>query len=147
MLDAPHRATVIRADIPWMFHQGGIDRRNHTSQSRRENSIDGTLLSVQAVSIPPRLTGESVPETLRAGETVSRMVNLSHVVDVRVERVNDDSALFSSEMVQEATSRKAKTELFIRRFAVFTRRSCLYFLINRIDSPLVISDYVFTDWL
>ena len=147
----PDRATVIRGrTYHGCFTQGGIDRRNHTSQSRRENSIGWNLVIGAGQFQYLALTGESVPETLRAGETVlAGMVNLSHVVDVRVERVYDDSALSRVlEMVQEATSRKAKTELFIRRFArVYTPIVFLLALAIALTPSLVVPDYVFSDWL
>lgn len=147
----PDRATVIRGG-----HTMDVSPKEvsigETIQAKVGEKIplDGTLLSVQGSFNTSALTGESVPETLRAGETVlAGMVNLSHVVDVRVERVYDDSALSRVlEMVQEATSRKAKTELFIRRFArVYTPIVFLLALAIALTPSLVVPDYVFADWL
>lgn len=112
--------------------------------------LDGTLLSPRGSFNTSALTGESVPRTIHEGETVlAGMVNLNHVVEVRVEKAYADSSLSRVlEMVQEATSRKAKTELFIRSFArVYTPIVFALALAITVIPFFIVSDYVFADWL
>ncbi|MDD4758386.1 MAG: heavy metal translocating P-type ATPase, partial [Lascolabacillus sp.] len=96
------------------------------------------------------LTGESVPRTIREGEPVlAGMVNLNSVIDLRVEKKYEDSSLARVlEMVQEASSRKSKTELFIRRFArIYTPIVFALALAITFIPSFIVSDYLFSDWL
>lgn len=112
--------------------------------------VDGVLFSDKASFNTVALTGESVPQTKRRGEPVlAGMINLDGVIEIESSRVYKDSALSKIlEMVQEATERKAKTELLMRKFArwytpaVFGLAVVLAFL-----PALLVSDYVFTEWL
>src|SRR3546814_15349954 len=65
------------------------------------------------------LTGESTPATIVKGEKVlAGMINVDKVVEIEVVREFNESSLARIlVLVQEATSRKARTEQFIRRFA------------------------------
>ncbi len=112
--------------------------------------LDGKMLTAKGSFNTSALTGESVPRTIREGEPVlAGMVNLNSVIDLRVEKKYEDSSLARVlEMVQEASSRKSKTELFIRRFArkytpiVFALALAITFI-----PSFIVSDYLFSDWL
>ena len=81
--------------------------------------LDGELINESASFNTAALTGESTPKILTIGETVlAGMLNIDKVITLKVSKNFEDSALSRIlEMVQTATSRKAKTELFIRKFA------------------------------
>lgn len=81
--------------------------------------LDGELLSETASFNTAALTGESKPDTKSKGETVlAGMINLNTVAQVKITTAYTDSKLSKIlEMVQNATSQKAPTELFIRKFA------------------------------
>ena len=81
--------------------------------------LDGELLSETASFNTAALTGESKPDTKAKGETVlAGMINLNTVAQVQVTTAYTDSKLSKIlELVQNATSQKAPTELFIRKFA------------------------------
>ncbi len=81
--------------------------------------LDGTLLSEEVPFNTAALTGESVPRTIHTGEEVlAGMIAGEHSIRLRTTRPYSDSALSRIlEMVEQASSRKARTELFIRRFA------------------------------
>lgn len=112
--------------------------------------LDGTLLSTKGSFNTSALTGESVPRTIREGEPVlAGMVNLNSVADIIVEKKYEDSSLARIlEMVQEASSRKSKTELFIRKFArIYTPIVFALALAITVIPSFFVSDYHFSDWL
>lgn len=112
--------------------------------------LDGKMLTAKGSFNTSALTGESVPRTIREGEPVlAGMVNLNSVIDLRVEKKYEDSSLARVlEMVQEASSRKSKTELFIRRFArIYTPIVFALALAITIIPSFIVSYYLFSDWL
>ena len=112
--------------------------------------LDGKMLSSKGSFNTSALTGESIPRTIREGEPVlAGMVNLNSVIDLRVEKKYEDSSLARVlEMVQEASSRKSKTELFIRKFArIYTPIVFALALAITVIPSFIVSDYLFSDWL
>lgn len=112
--------------------------------------LDGKMLSAQSSFNTSALTGESKPKTLRKGETVlAGMLNLDKVIEIQVEKLYEDSSLSKIlAMVQDATSRKAKTELLIRKFArIYTPIVFFLALAITILPALFVNDYVFQTWL
>ena len=82
-------------------------------------ALDGELISENASFNTAALTGESKPDTKKNGDTVlAGMINLNTVSLVKINSKFQDSKISKIlELVQNATSQKAKTELFIRKFA------------------------------
>lgn len=112
--------------------------------------LDGVLVTDHAAMDASALTGESVPVSLQRGdEILSGMLNVSAVVDIRVTRDFRHSTVTRIlELVQDASQRKAKTELFIRRFArVYTPMVTLFAAMVVILPMLWVDEYVFDDWL
>ena len=113
-------------------------------------SLDGVLLSPEGSFNTSALTGESVPRTIRQGESVlAGMLNLDRVIRIRVEKNYTDSSLARIlEMVQDATSRKAKTEQLITKFArIYTPVVFLMALGITLIPSFFVSDYLFAQWL
>lgn len=112
--------------------------------------LDGELLSDNASFNTAALTGESKPDTKSKGESVlAGMINLNSVAQVRVTALYTDSKLSKIlEMVQEATAKKAPTELFIRKFAKIYTPFVVYSAIAICALPyFFVDDYIFRDWL
>lgn len=112
--------------------------------------LDGKMVSQQSSFNTSALTGESKPKTLREGETVlAGMLNLDKVIEIQVEKTYEDSSLSRIlAMVQDATSRKAKTELFIRKFARIYTPIVFFLALAIIIFPyFIVADYVFDTWL
>lgn len=112
--------------------------------------LDGDLHKSESSFNTSALTGESKPKRIREGEEVlAGMVNLDHVIELKVTRLYSDSSLAKIlDMVQNATSRKAKTELLIRRFArIYTPLVFFLALSLTIIPYFVVEDYHFADWL
>lgn len=112
--------------------------------------LDGELLSESASFNTAALTGESTPRTILKGEMVlAGMLNLDQVVTLKVSKKFADSALSRIlEMVQSATSRKAKTELFIRKFAKIYTPIVFFLAVALVILPyFIVADYQFQTWL
>ena len=112
--------------------------------------LDGTLLSQKAIVDNAAITGESKPLTLETGEQVlAGSINLSEVIEIKVTKVFKDSSISRIlELVQNATAKKAKTELLIRRLAKIYTPIVVYIAIAICVLPYFFAtDYVFSDWL
>ena len=112
--------------------------------------LDGELISEKASFNTAALTGESKPDTKTKGNIVlAGMINLNSVCQVKVTVAYTDSKLSKIlQMVQEATSKKAPTELFIRKFAkIYTPIVVLLAIAICLLPMLFVDNYVFTDWL
>lgn len=81
--------------------------------------LDGILLSEASTFNTAALTGESIPQLIeKNSEVLAGMISSDSVVHVKVTRPSTDSAISRIlDMVQQATERKAPSELFIRKFA------------------------------
>jgi Cd2+/Zn2+-exporting ATPase len=112
--------------------------------------LDGVLLSEKAALNTAALTGESKPQNALRGEKVmAGSINLDGVIELKVEKLfNDSSIARILDLVQNATSRKSKTELLIRRLAKIYTPIVVYLAIAICVLPyFFVTDYVFTDWL
>lgn len=112
--------------------------------------LDGELLSDTASFNTAALTGESKPDTKVKGETVlAGMINGNTIALVKVTTAYKDSKLSKIlEMVQNATTKKAPAELFIRKFAKIYTPIVVYLAIAICLLPMLfVTDYVFADWL
>ena len=112
--------------------------------------LDGILISEKAALNTAALTGESKPQNVQKSEKImAGSINLDGVIEVKVEKLfNDSSIARILELVQNATSRKSKTELLIRRLAKIYTPIVVYLAIAICIIPyFVVSDYQFSDWL
>lgn len=88
-------------------------------KSGEKLALDGVLISDVASFNTSALTGESKPDTKREGETVlAGMINLDSLANIKVTTNYKDSKLSKIlQLMDEAVSKKAPTEKFIRKFA------------------------------
>jgi Cd2+/Zn2+-exporting ATPase len=113
-------------------------------------ALDGELISESASFNTAALTGESKPDTKRKGEAVlAGMINLTSVSQVLIQKEYKDSKLSKIlELVQNATSQKAPTELFIRKFAkVYTPIVVVLAIAICLLPYFFVQQYEFRDWL
>ncbi|WP_432670761.1 heavy metal translocating P-type ATPase [Flavobacterium sp. SM2513] len=113
-------------------------------------ALDGILLSEKSTFNTSALTGESVPDSKVKTETVlAGMINLNSVSHIEVTTKFSDSKLSKIlMMVQDATSRKAPTELFITKFAkIYTPIVVALAVLITVVPVLFVENYVFSDWL
>lgn len=112
--------------------------------------LDGILLSEKASLNTSALTGESKPSSIQKSEEVlAGMLNLDQVIEIETTKLFENSSIVRIlQMVQDASSRKAKTELFIRRFAkIYTPAVFLLALLVTLVPYLFVENYIFKDWL
>lgn len=112
--------------------------------------LDGKLLSHKASLNTAAITGESKPDSLQAGENVyAGSINLDAVIEIETTKTFDNSSIARIlHLVQDATARKSKTELFIRKFARVYTPIVVFLAIGLTFLPyFFVSEYVFQDWL
>ncbi len=107
--------------------------------------LDGIIVSGGTFADSSALTGESVPvQYFEGDEILSGVINSGSVIRIRVTKPYSESTVSRIlELVENASSRKAKTEKFISRFArIYTPSVCLlafafvavsYFFLNVTD--------------
>lgn len=113
-------------------------------------ALDGELISESASFNTAALTGESKPDTKKKGDIVlAGMINLNSVSHVKISTEYQDSKLSKIlELVQNATSQKAPTELFIRKFAkVYTPIVVFLAIAITLLPYFFVENYVFKSWL
>ncbi len=113
--------------------------------------IDGVVVEGESTLDTAALTGESRPRTIRPGdEALSGCVSMTGVVRIRTTRAFEEStASRVLDMVENASSRKSRSEAFITRFArVYTPAVCLCALALALLGPLVrLALGMSPDWL
>ena len=103
-------------------------------------SIDGVIEKGESTLDTAALTGESVPRDAAPGdEVISGCINLTGVLRIRTTREFGESTVSKIlELVENASSRKSRSENFISRFArVYTPAVCFSALALALLPPLV----------
>lgn len=112
--------------------------------------LDGVVLEGSSMVDTTALTGESVPRAVNPGMNVlSGCINLNGVILLEVSKDFSESTVVKIlDMVENATSKKSKSEKFITRFArYYTPIVVIIAVLLAVVPPLLISGEVFGDWL
>ena len=102
--------------------------------------IDGAIVEGSTTLDTAALTGESVPRDSKCGdEALSGCINLSGVIKIKTSREFGESTVSKIlDLVENASSKKSKSEAFITRFArVYTPAVCAGALALAIIPPVV----------
>lgn len=146
----PDAVTVVRNGKPEVIHPSDVELGESIQIKPGEKvALDGLLISDKASFNTAALTGESRPDTIYKGEDVlAGMVNLNTSAEVKVKALFKDSKLSRIlEMVQDATSRKSQTQLFISRFARVYTPIVFFLAVALVIIPFFfVQDYVFQEW-
>ncbi len=147
----PDRVDVIRDGRVSTVSPATVIMGEHIQVKPGERvALDGILRSETATFNTAALTGESIPASKNAGGTVlAGMINLNQLAIIEVVAAFKDSKLSKIlEMVQDATARKSRTQLFISRFAkVYTPIVFVLALLVVALPYFLVDDYAFRDWL
>ena len=101
--------------------------------------LDGVIVEGAASLNTSALTGESLPRDVKAGdEIISGCIDLSGVLKIRTTKAFGESTVSKIlDLVENASSRKSKSEAFISRFAkIYTPAVCIAALALAILVPL-----------
>ena len=101
--------------------------------------IDGVVEEGTSSLDTSALTGESVPRDIKAGDKVqSGCINMSGILKIRTEKeFGESTASKILELVENASSKKSRSENFISKFArVYTPTVCILALLLAIAVPL-----------
>ena len=116
--------------------------------------LDGVIVEGSASLNTSALTGESMPRDVRAGdEIISGCIDMSGVLKIRTTKAFGESTVSKIlDLVENASSRKSRSEAFISRFAkVYTPAVCIAALALAILAPVgrMIAglDANWTDWI
>ena len=112
--------------------------------------LDGIILVGRSAMDTSALTGESLPREVEVGSQVlSGSINQTGVIEIKVSKVFAESTVSKIlELVQNASSRKAKAENFISKFArVYTPIVVVTAALIAIIPPLLISGATFEDYI
>lgn len=103
--------------------------------------LDGIIIDGSTSLDTKALTGESMPVEVEAGQAVvSGSININGVIQVKTTKLFDDSTVAKIlELVENASSRKARAEAFITRFArVYTPIVVGLAVVLAIAPPLIL---------
>lgn len=102
-------------------------------------AIDGVVLEGKSSLNTSALTGESLPRTVKVGdEIISGCINMTGVLKIRTTKKFGESTVSKIlDLVENASSRKSRSEDFISRFAkIYTPAVCYSALALGIIPPL-----------
>lgn len=138
----------IRPDYANVIRDGSLERVDPDEveigteivvQPGEKVPIDGMVVEGSSTLNTAALTGESVPRDVKAGEEiVSGCINLSGVLKVQTTKEFGESTVSKIlELVENASSRKSRSENFISRFAhYYTPAVCYSALALAVLPPL-----------
>ena len=116
--------------------------------------LDGVIVEGSASLNTSALTGESMPRDVRAGdEIISGCIDMSGVLKIRTTKAFGESTVSKIlDLVENASSRKSRSEAFISRFAkIYTPAVCIAALALAILAPggrmIAGLDADWTEWI
>lgn len=137
----------IRPDYANIEHDGKLEKTDPDDvavgsiivvQPGEKVPIDGVVVQGSSSLDTSALTGESVPRNIKEGdEIISGSVNMTGVLRIRTEKEFGDSTVSKIlDLVENASSRKSRSENFISRFArVYTPAVCIAALVLALLPP------------
>ena len=112
--------------------------------------LDGHIIDGKTSIDTKALTGESMPKDVIEGdEVLSGCINLNGAIKIQVTKEYGESTVSKIlDLVENASSRKSKSENFITKFAkYYTPIVVIIAVILAIIPPLIIKGASFTEWL
>ena len=148
----------IRPDSANVIRSGGIEQVDPEEVQIGETIVvrageriplDGTIIEGASSLDTSALTGESLPREVAAGEDViSGCINQSGTLQVRVSKIYGESTVAKIlDLVENASSKKSKSEAFITRFARYYTPLVVIAAVILAVLPPLISGQSFAIWI
>lgn len=148
----------IRPDYANLETENGIIKKNPTDvkigdiiivKAGEKIPLDGKVIEGEASVDTSALTGESVPRRLKTGDkAISGCINQNGLLRIKVEKEFKESTVSKIlELVEHASSKKAKTENFITKFAKYYTPAVVLGAIFLALLPPIILHSGFQIWL
>ena len=111
--------------------------------------LDGEIIEGKAIIDTSALTGESIPREAQKGDTVlSGCINTNGLIKIRVTKEFTDSTVSKIlELVEHASSKKAKAENFITRFAHYYTPVVVFGALLLAIVPPILTGTAFNIWI
>lgn len=110
--------------------------------------LDGVITDGSAIIDTSALTGESVPQNLSVGNSaISGCINTNGLIKIKVDKIYSQSTVSKIlELVEHASSKKAKAENFITKFArIYTPAVVILAVLLAIVPPIIFNG-IFSIW-
>jgi len=149
----------IKPDYANLKSNGEVKRVSPESVKVGENIIvkagekiplDGEILEGKSFVDTSALTGESVPRKVKEKDIVlAGMINQTGLLTIRVTKLFSESSISRIlELVENAVTKKAKTEKFITTFARYYTPVVVFgAILLAVIPPLFFTGQTFTDWI
>ena len=111
--------------------------------------LDGIIVEGVTTLDTKALTGEAIPQDVKVGNQIlSASINISRVIKIKVTKEYGESTVSKIlDLVQNASSKKSKSENFITKFAkYYTPIVVTIAIFLAIIPPLIIKEASFADW-
>ena len=112
--------------------------------------LDGTIIGGKSMIDTSALTGESVPREVKIGENIlSGCINKTGLLTIKVTKEFGESTVSKIlDLVENASSKKAKSENFISKFArYYTPIIVIIAVALAVIPPFIFKNGEFIDWL
>lgn len=148
----------IRPDFAWVNVNDRLEKKDPqkvkvgqkiTVKAGEKVPLDGNIIKGASTLDTAALTGESLPQAVESGDAVvSGTINLTGLLEIEVTKIYADSTVSQIiHLVENASSKKAKTEKFITRFSRFYTPTVVFLAIAlALLPPLFLSGADFSDW-
>ena len=112
--------------------------------------LDGTVIDGNSMLDTSALTGESIPREVTVGDDIlSGCINQTGLLEVNVTKKFGESTVSKIlDLVENASSKKSKSENFISKFAkYYTPIVVVIAILLAIIPPIIFKETEFTEWL
>ena len=149
----------IRPDIAFVKRNGKIEKVSPEDVKIGENIVvkpgekvplDGTVVEGNSMLDTSALTGESLPKEVNVGDNIlSGCINKNGLLTIKVEKKFGESTVSKIlDLVENASSKKSKSENFITNFAnYYNPIEVIIAILLSIIPPFILNVGEFTEWL
>lgn len=149
----------IRPDYANLYREGQIERVDPNEVNIGEIilvkpgekiPLDGVIVEGKSMLNTQALTGETIPRKVDINdEVLSGSINNDEILKIKVSKKFGESTVSKIlDLVENASSKKAKSENFISKFSkYYTPIVVIIAILLAIVPPIIITNALFSDWL